>query len=264
MRISMLAVVLLASPAAWADEDASELHAMPCRPTIACTAEIVPAGALEVEMGFSQRRAGQAVDSVPALLKYSVTDRVQLQLGTNNIVNFGGTGAAQTFDGVYGGAKVVLVERGDVVPAVAVSALVSTSTGGMSVTTTDGDFWLYLSQDLPGVHADLNVGVNVLSMDSQPAVQYLGALSLSRDLAWGVGAMLENYAFVGGGSYADHDAGVLSGFTYAPTPRLMFDLGTDIALFRDSRNLTLFAGFTIVPYQYVKKQTAAGSSVAQR
>jgi len=132
------------------------------------------------------------------------------------------------------------------------------------VTTTDGDFWLYLSQDLPGVHADLNVGVNVLSMDSQPAVQYLGALSLSRDLAWGVGAMLENYAFVGGGSYADHDAGVLSGFTYAPTPRLMFDLGTDIALFRDSRNLTLFAGFTIVPYQYVKKQTAAGSSVAQR
>lgn len=263
MRASLWRTVLLASiatyPTASFAEDAGDEHladdeikVLPCRPTIACTAEIVKRGVLEVETGFARRHSADApVSTVQALVKYSVTDRVQLQLGTNNLVMAQHGSDTQTLDGVYGGTKLVLRDQSERAPAISVSALVMLPTrdGASAATqTTDGYFWAYASKDLGSVHADFNVGLDVLSIDHHPAVQELVALSLSRDLAYGVGAMLEGYTYEGGGDYAEHDAGILTGLSYALTPRIMFDAGADIALYRDARHLTLFGGLTFAPY----------------
>ncbi|NVB79589.1 MAG: hypothetical protein HOV81_14425 [Kofleriaceae bacterium] len=234
---------------------------LPCRPTIACTAEIVPGGTVELEVGWAQRRASESpTNSALALAKVSLTDHVQLQLGTNNVVSSQG-GAMDTLDGVFVGPKIVLVDQTDRAPAIAVSALVSTPTrdgDAAVIRTTDLNLWAYASKDLPWMHADFNVGFDVLSVDDHPALQELVALSLSRDVGHGVGAMLEGYAFWNGGPYAEHDAGVLSGLTYAITPRVMFDGGFDVSLYRDSRNVTLFAGVTFVPYTSVARHVTSG------
>jgi hypothetical protein len=224
-----------------------EVKVLPCRPTISSTAEIVKAGVLEVETGVARRHSADApVNTVQVLVKYSVTDRLQLQLGTNNLVMAQGSDT-HTVDGVYGGTKLVLREQSERAPAISVSALVMVPTrdGATAATqTTDGYFWAYVTKDLGFMQADFNVGLDVLSIDHHPAVQELVALSLSRDLAYGVGAMLEGYTFEDGGDYADPDAGILMALSYALTPRIVFDAGVDFALYRDTRYLTLFGGVT--------------------
>jgi len=263
MRSSLVALAVIALPAR--ADPLDEVQALPCRPTIACTAEIVPGGALEIETGYAQRRAGApAANSVLALLKYSATDWLQLQLGSNNVMMSSG-GASQWMDGVYLGPKVVVFEQTDSRPTLAISALFAlpTRSGSDAIAqTVDGDFWIYLSKDLLGFHADLNLGADVLSITDKPATQLLAALSVSHDVAYGLGAMLETYAFEGGGSYAAHDAGVLMGLSYAPTPRVTFDLGGDIALHRDTRSVTLFAGITLVPYHGRRAAPSAGRELA--
>jgi hypothetical protein len=59
--------------------------ALPCGPTIACTADIVPAGTMEVEAGVLRRSlpAGSAQWTFPFLLKQSVASWLQLQVGSN-------------------------------------------------------------------------------------------------------------------------------------------------------------------------------------
>lgn len=262
------AAALAALPGTGRAEPAAELvQTLPCRPTIACTAEIVPAGALEIETGYAQRRAtDQVANSALALAKYSVTDALQLQLGTNNLVTAQSGAATQLLDGVYLGPKLVLHAQTAATPAVAVSALVMlpTRSGADAVArTTDAYLWGYASKDMLGIHADLNLGLDVLSIDARPATQVLAALSLSRDLARGFGAMLEGYTYEGGGAYASHDAGILMAVSYAPSPRIMLDLGGDVALYRDARSMTLFAGVTFVPYHRVAA-AGAGELAASR
>jgi hypothetical protein len=87
------------------------------------------------------------------------------------------------------------------------------------------------------------------------------ALSVSHDISHGVGAMGEAYAFEGGRAYAAHDAGVLTAVSYGPSPGIMFDLGSDIALHRDARSATLFAGVTFIPY-HTERARAAGAALA--
>jgi len=115
--------------------------------------------------------------------------------------------------------------------------------------TVDAYLWGYVSKDLLGLHTDLNLGLDVLSVDVQPAIQLVAAAAISRDLGRDLNAALEVYTCEGGGAYADHDAGALTALSYAPTGWLTVQAGADVALYRDVRSLTLFAGLTFVPYQ---------------
>ena len=60
---------------------------LPCRPTIACTADLVRPGAVEVESGALYRRAGgplhKGVWMFPVLAKLTVVEEFQLQLGSD-------------------------------------------------------------------------------------------------------------------------------------------------------------------------------------
>ena len=57
--------------------------ALPCRPTIACTADFVPPGVMELELGYIYRRLGDGANqsSLPFLLKLTLLEWVQLQIG---------------------------------------------------------------------------------------------------------------------------------------------------------------------------------------
>lgn len=102
-------------------------HAIPCRPTIACTADIVPAGTLEVEAGYLLRRLPGAVDqhSTPLLIKFTVADPLQLQLGSNGYTHIDGTTPARFVDDLVVGAKLHLADQSERRPALALSAALS-------------------------------------------------------------------------------------------------------------------------------------------
>lgn len=232
-------------------------RALPCRPTIACTAEIVPAGMFEVEAGYAQRQApGQAsFHGAAVLAKYSLTDRIQLQVGSNNAFAAQAGLATHGFDGAFALGKYVFNTQTDVMPVIAISALVAGPTSSSAdavVQTWDADVWAYISKDIVGFHADLNLGADTLSVDRKPALQTVAALAISHDLAWGFGAMVEGYSFNAGGPYAKDDGGFLSALSYSPSPELVFDAGVDMALYRDTRTTTFFAGLTLLPFDMVR------------
>lgn len=88
-------------------------HALPCRPTIACTAAFVPPGTFEVETGVLFRRidGGARQWTVPFLLKQTLTETVQVQVGGNGYGIIEGDVPAQYFDDVVVGPKVHLLDQ---------------------------------------------------------------------------------------------------------------------------------------------------------
>ena len=229
------------------------IKALPCRPTIACTAELVPAGAWEVEAGYSARQpTGNIVHGGQLLLKYSVLDQLQLQLATNNVFSAtSGSGSQSYFDGGWVGPKVRFNQQTTSMPTVSLSAFLGfpTHAGDSALQQTyDAYVWSYLSKDIGFVHTDLNLGVNLLDLRGSPTPQWVTAWSFSTDIAYGLGVMTEGYGFFGGPAPVA-DAGWLNAISYSPVPEVMFDLGGDAGLVRAQRAYTLFVGVTFVPYR---------------
>jgi hypothetical protein len=187
-----------------------------------------------------------------ALIKYSVIDRLQLQVGSNHLVVAQQGADVHALDGVYAGPKVLLLEPGRVAPAVAVSALFAFPTRDgeeVATRTTDGRFWAYLSKDFAGFRGDLDLGVNVLSIDSAPESQMFAALSAGHDLVGHLAGVVEGYWFSSAGERAERDLGVLVGLQYALAPRVMLDAGVDVAWEGHERELSVFAGLSFSPYR---------------
>ena len=61
---------------------------LPCRPTISCTADLVPPGSFEIEAGYYARRVPPAgyVHDQPLLAKLTLFPWIQAQLGMNGAV----------------------------------------------------------------------------------------------------------------------------------------------------------------------------------
>jgi len=232
------------------------VKALPCRPTIACTAEIVPAGAWEVESGYSDRKAGGTnAHGGQVLVKYSATDHLQLQLATNNFFSMTpSTGSSTFFDGGFVGPKVQFNRQGEYLPIFAMSAFLGfpTKQGPQALQQTyDAYLWAYASKDIGFAHTDLNSGINVLNLAGSAKPQAVVAWSWSADIAYGLGYMTEGYGYFGG-SAAIADAGWLNAISYSPVPEVLFDLGGDVGLAGVDRAYTLFVGVTFVPYRYQK------------
>lgn len=228
-------------------------------------ASIAARGTLEVETDYTQTWSDGAIASGAVLVKYSFSDSLQLQLGTNNLITVAGGTSTHMFDGVYVGPKWVLREQGEVAPSLAVSGIVMLPTrGGDDALTQSVDTYLcaYVSKDVLGVHTDLNLGLNLLSIDDHPATQVVAAAAVSRDLVTDLGAALETYVFQGGGAYANHDAGALFALSYAPAPWIKVEAGGDVALYRDARSLTVFTAITVVPHHGARP--ADGAALAAR
>jgi hypothetical protein len=248
-----LAVTAATRPAG-AQEAEGELRVYPCRPTISCSADIVPAGVLEIELGYAARRVRPDgfFHLQPLLVKLTVLRWLQAQLGTNGYVFTSGdvSRSLQYVDDVSLGLKTRFVEQTDVRPSLAVSAALSIPTPYRNDTfpfAYDASFWAYASKDYGPVHLDLNGGVNLWQFDiSQRSVQPFVSLASTFELPHGMGTMAEAYWFDDGGPIALRDAGVLLAASYAPSRRVLFDAGIDWSLVPTTRTYTLFVGATFI------------------
>lgn len=224
-------------------------QALPCRPTIACTAEIVAPGAFEIESGLLYRRLADGVNQLttPVLFKQSFTSRFQLQVGTNGATF--ATAGTRYLDDVYVGPKVVITEQSARAPAVSASAAVSVPTfrGRGYVRTDDVLLTGYVTKDVGPIHADLNLAADVLRVDDRPKVQPWTALALSWDLPATFGGMVEGYAFADAAPLAKRDGGLLLALSESPRPWLVFDAGGDLGFYPSTRSYALFVGATFVP-----------------
>jgi hypothetical protein len=219
--------------------------ALPCRPTVACTADIVPAGALELEVGWL-RRASPAplTQTLPALLKLSLSDALQLQLASNTVFVHA-PGETRALDDGAIGLKLRVVHQAEAMPAVAFS-LAATAQNLGDDTARGAAFIAYVTKDFGPLHFDLNLGANAARLRGATDTQPWAALALSTELPKGFGAMIEGYVFGDATPFAQKDAGLLWALVQSPAPWLIVDAGADVALFTSTRSYNVFVGATII------------------
>ncbi|HZS40389.1 MAG TPA: hypothetical protein VFF06_26335 [Polyangia bacterium] len=226
-------------------------HALPCRPTIACTADLVPPGSVEVELGYLFRRlgAGALQHSTPVLVKLTLARWVQLQVDTNGYTYASGAVPARFVDDVVIGAKLHLVNQRDLFPSLSWSAALSVPIGAQPgyVRTYDSFLTAYVTKDVRRLHLDLNLGVNLWRLDGPVLIQPWIALAASIELPRRFTAMLELYYFTDAAPIAPRDGGTLIAAAYAARSWLVVDLGFDVGWIQEQRAVSAFTGLTIIP-----------------
>lgn len=223
----------------------AEVQALPCRPTVACTADIVRPGAFEVEAGYAARLSdGQLVHGVPFLLKLSLARSLQLQAGGAGYF----VGSDRWFDNVNVGLKAHLHDQ-DELPSTALTL-------ALSIPTVEAHGYLrawdvlatiHMSRDFGRLHADLNLGVNAWRVDTTARLQPWVALALTTELAHHLSPILEPHLLADAGEASPLDAGLLIALAWAPRRFVVLDAGVDASFVPANRWLTAFAGVTIVP-----------------
>jgi hypothetical protein len=233
-RFAVAAVAVLSGVARGED------GALPCRPTVACTADLVAPGHVEIETGylFEQPRPGAQQHSIPFLTKLTLADWVQLQIGGNGPTWAPG---ARYFDDLVIGLKLHLHDQTPRVPSLSWS--VSLSAPLESPLGWDLFFTFYMSKDFSWLHADLNLGLEVWQLDATTQLQPWGSLALSVALPRHVGVEFENYYFVRSGTVAA-DGGLLLALQYTPRPWLVLDAGCNVGYLQRQRQVSAFAGAT--------------------
>ena len=246
-RLCLLATLGVASSARGSGFPDATYKTLPCRPTIACTADLVPPGSVELETGALRRRTPEGVvHTVPLLFKLTLLEDLQLQLGTNTAYSRL-DGRSGRFEDGYGGVKLRVARQTPWRPALGVSLLgdaVTLPARGSSA--YGGLLTLFATKDFAWLHVDLNLGVNRWWSMGAHATQPFVALALSTELGAGFGVMAEGYAFGDAAFVQPKDAGLLSALTWAPVPYWMFDAGSDVAMFPSTRAYGLFVGTTVI------------------
>jgi hypothetical protein len=249
----VIAVVIVAAAgrAGAVDFPDAGYKALPCRPTIACTADIVPPGVVELEVGYIYRRLAAREDqhSVPFLLKLTLADWVQLQLGSNGPTFASPALPARFFDDLTLGLKLHLRDQTTDAPSMSFSATASIPLVDAEgyLRTYDALFIAYVTKDVRWLHADLNLGLNLWRLDRQPIPQPWIALALSVALAHDLTPMVELYYFGDAAPVALSDAGLLVALGYQPRNWLVLDVGADVGFIQANRVVSAFAGVTIIP-----------------
>ncbi len=225
-------------------------RALPCRPTVACTADIVPAQTVEIELGYQGRFiADQGTrHSAPFLLKYTVWPWLQAQVASNGPALQRQPVLQEYFDDVQVGPKFHLWDQTPTRPSVALSVAISLPTMAAPgyVRTYDLLTAAFITKDVGPVHLDLNVGFNLWRLRS-PLQQYWGALAATAQLTpvWAV--MAEVYGFSSASPISTADAGLLLAVSVAPMPWLVCDIGGIVSADRATSLGTAFIGLTVIP-----------------
>ena len=226
--------------------------AVPCRPTISCTADLANPGTTELESGFlfnSQGGAGYQ-SSFPFLTKFTFAPWSQLQIGSNGYTVLHGETPGQYFDDVTVGEKVHVLDQTATLPSISFSTTANLPTAQNQngyVRAYDALFAFYMSRDFGAIHADLNAGFNLLRIGNSPLTQKFISLALSYGLSarWSIEG--ESYYFTNASPVSSRDAGFRSALTYSLHPCLIFDLGGDTGFISTTRVYSVFMGFTLVP-----------------
>jgi hypothetical protein len=229
-------------------------HALPCRPTISCTADLAAPGTLELELGQISSRSSAPVTTIqtPFLLKLTLLPLLQIQFASNGWTFLRGVTRTDFFDDLELGAKVHLLDQSKYGPSIAITALFGTPVA--SAAHLETFVTLHASKDIGALHVDANGGAVEIGLEGVPASQAFGALALSTSVTPIVGLALESYVFSDGGPLAPHDGGVRFVATLSPRPWLIFDMGGDVGFFPSVRAFSAFFGMTIVPVVLWRKK----------
>jgi hypothetical protein len=222
----------------------------PCRPTVSCTADIAKPGALEIEAGALYAKTGEPRLGVfPFLLKQTLTELVQLQVGSSGWSVVVGPPSAHWLDNVFFGPKLHLLDQGDIAPSLALTAQLSVPTFRSEgyVRNDDAFFTAHASKDIGRLHVDWNVGVDLWRVDDSPMVQEFTALALSTALPPPFGVALEGYYFTDAAPLAPRDGGLRGALSATIRSWLVVDAGGDAGFFPSTRAYSLFFGMTIIP-----------------
>jgi len=150
-RCAAIALVLSqgATRAALGGED-GDMRVLPCRPTISCSADLVPPGALEIEAGYGARfvRYRGFIHSEPVLVKLTLLSWLQVQAGGNGLLFTTGdvSRSLYYFDDFTFALKAHFVDQSSMRPSVAASAAVNVPSFDRSDAfpfAYDGSFWAY-------------------------------------------------------------------------------------------------------------------------
>jgi hypothetical protein len=255
MRAAFATLLLLvASSDARAVSWLGDQQALPCRPTIACTADIVPPGSVELEMGYLFRKLHDPAiqHSVPILGKLTLTEWLQLQIGGNGPTFANAPVAMRYLDDLVAGLKLHLIDQDRRTPAIATSLELSSPVSRSPGFTRSYDllYTLFVTKDFAWLHADLNIGFNLWGLDGATRPQPWVALALSVALPRGFTVMAESYYFLDAAPIAPEDGGFLAALAYAPRPWIVLDAGGDVGYFQSLRSFSLFAGATIAPVDF--------------
>jgi hypothetical protein len=256
---AVAAGMTLASAARAAETPDARDKTLPCRPTIACTADFVPPGTVDLEAGALFRSLGPSNAArpitatrqwtLPFLVKLTLAPWVQLQVGSNGLTEATGLTPQDYFDDLVVGAKFHLLDQSEWAPSVSLSAEASVPTfpGQGYLRTYDAFFTAYVTKDLGPVHADFNAAWNLWRVEASPASQGLVALALTANTPPPFGVMGEAYYSTNAAPVAPRDGGLLFAFTHSPRSWLVFDMGADVGWFPSTRAFSVFVGMAIIP-----------------
>lgn len=262
---TLTGALLMAPRARAASAPDDSFRSRPCRPTVACTADIVAPGHVEVELGYLMRRGEEVAHSTPFLIKVSLFPWLQLQAGGAGGVFVGET---QRFEDMFLLGKLVLTSQTAALPAVSFSGAVSMPTA--STVAVEGAppnyntlFQLYITKEKGIVHGDLNLGLNLYQVNQEAVpMQLWAALAVSVGLPQSFTVTGELYAMNAAPPVAPKDGGFLVALAWAPKSYLIFDVGGDVGFFPEVRTVSVFAGLTMVPFSLYNRAKGPARAAA--
>lgn len=261
-----LATALQASAVDFSTQQDVQKEASNVAPSPCCGAAIVPGGHFEVEMNYSGDGVnGEFVHTSNLTLKYSLTDRVQLQLSTANLFVGGGSVAARAFDGVSPGLKLVFFDETERLPQLAASihgVFPTLTIDDALQSTIDVYAMVYASKDLGPIHLDVTANLTVADLGATPITQGGASITATWNFVdrWGIAT--GPYSSFGNADKLPVDGGWFMGLNFSPLPELALTAGAEVGFFQDTRNFSLFTGIAWVPTARARVPLARSNTVA--
>jgi hypothetical protein len=218
------------------------ISAVPNRPTLASTAEMVPLGVFEIEYGFE---AADSHQNINGLLKWGAVKNLELWFLHNPIERDSGT-AGLGDSGA--GFKYKLFPQKDARPTVAVLyvATIPTARPELGAGAMVHLVQILVSKDFGKHHFDFNEGVQFSGRYQLSGFDrnYFAALSYSRPLKgkWGYTGEIAGYSWQNAATPATMT--LLNAATYNVSRRLVLDGGAYFAAYGNLPRVTFFAGLT--------------------
>lgn len=223
-------------------QSASEITAVPNRPTFSTTAEEVQRGVLELEYGVE---LGDGHQNINGLIKFGIFKNLELRFANNpferddGISGMGDSGA---------GFKYRVFSQGGVLPTFSVlyTASISTSTGTPGIGAMGHGVDILVSKDFGKHHFDFNEGVRFLGRPGTGGFDrnYFTAFDYAHPLPRKWGYTIEIAGFSRANAVNPASMVILLAATYNVSPRLILDAGEYTAVYGNFPRATFFVGVT--------------------
>ena len=220
----------------------NEITAVPNRPTIATTAEMVQLGVFEVEYGFEAANGHQDING---LWKWGIVKNLELWFLNNPIQRDAGI-AGRGDSGA--GFKYRFISQKDALATISILyvATVPTATAGLGAGALGHSIEILLSKDFGKHHFDLNFGPQFLGRPGATGFDrnYFSALSYSYAITKKWGYTNEIAGFSRANATTPATLTVLNAATYNVSSRLVLDCGVFIAAYGNLPRANFIAGVT--------------------